>query len=131
MAEIENTVELRGDILVLTLRGNQNSANMKKIRQSLTDCIDLLSSAGKPVLAVVDVSQIQSHTMGSRLAASKYLMEMDYDLVAVCGARGLLRKVADLIIQGSGHADTVRQFDDAPTALVWLKKAQIQKLVSS
>ena len=116
-----NTIELQPDGTLLSIyEPVQTYETIHAVTLQSEPLIDAVRAKGKPVLILIDISQVRSQDIGARKAALEGIVALHFNKMAIFGASLLIKHVALFIIQVTGKADIVKYFDTKEEALRWL-----------
>lgn len=107
-------------ILYFSYRGDQTSESITQFKAETDRDIAWLKAAGKPVLMLIDVTELKKISSPARQAAVN-LMGNTGDKLAVVGASLFLRSMAKLVATALGLQSKISYFDKSEDARIWLK----------
>jgi hypothetical protein len=107
----------------ISVEGDQSYTSFVGIKADADVIFDQLGQAGKPRLALIDLTKQGKFTTDSNRAAMEMLEATNYDRVAIFGANKILEEVTKGIILAMGKGDKTRIFSDRESALAWLQPA--------
>lgn len=119
-----NRIFLNQDNIVeAVIEGEQTYMTFDNLTISAQELLEKLQKEGKPRLGLIDVTNQQNFTPDTNRAAMQILESLNYDKVAIFGAKTLLTEVTKAIILAMGKSENTKIFPDRDSAMAWLKSA--------
>jgi hypothetical protein len=116
-----NIVSLHpGGYIEVLVKGPQSYLSFDLIKRDVQQLTNKLQFENKPVLGLVDLTEMTGFNTGSNKAALEILEAVPYTKVALFGGNSAISTVTDLVIQAIGKGDRTRLFKDKESALAWL-----------
>jgi hypothetical protein len=107
-------------ILNSIYHGDQTDASINGIAEAAKPLIEQCRLAKKKVLILIDVRDIHGQTAAARKAALDQLNFLDYDKLAIFGAKTFIKQIIVFLIAASGKKEKVRYFNTEEEARAWL-----------
>jgi hypothetical protein len=120
MSQNEYRFDKDDGIIYFSYRGDQTSESVTQFKDETDRDIAWLKAAGKPVLMLIDVTELKKISSPARQAAVN-LMGNTGDKLAVVGASLFLRSMAKLVATALGIQTKISNFDSQEEARIWLK----------
>lgn len=115
-----NQVSRQNNVVYYQFIGDQTQAGIMEIAPQARALCQELKNEGRPVLFLVDLTQIGSQDAGARKASADELDSLPVDKVAIFGANLLIKYVARFIVNASHQSNITKYFDTKEAALDWL-----------
>ncbi len=100
--------------------GDQTTASINEIAEAAKPFILGLRKNKKSVMLLINVSDIHGQTAGARKAALDQINFLDYDKIAIFGAKMFIKQIVEFLIAVSGKSAKVKYFRDEESARKWL-----------
>ena len=104
----------------ITYHGEQTAEWVEETNKETLRLADQLRAESKPVLILINVSDIPATDSASRRVGSEYLEKINFDKLAIYGSNSFIRTVVNLVILASPKANTVKLFSKREDAEQWL-----------
>jgi hypothetical protein len=120
---MSNRIFLNQDSIVeAVIEGEQTFMTFDNLTTDAQDLLTQLQKEGKPRLGLIDVTNQKNFTPDTNRAAMQILEALNYDKVAIFGAKTLLTEVTKAIIIAMGKAENTKIFKDRESAVAWLNE---------
>lgn len=120
-----NRIFLNQDNIVeAVIEGEQTYMTFDNLTMSAQALLVQLQKEGKPRLGLIDVTNQKNFTPDTNRAAMQILESLNYDKVAIFGAKTLLTEVTKAIILAMGKTHNTKIFPDRDSAVAWLKSTE-------
>ena len=120
---MSNRIFLNQDSIVeAVIEGEQTFMTFDNLTTDAQDLLTQLQKEGKPRLGLIDVTNQKNFTPDTNRAAMQILEALNYDKVAIFGAKTLLTEVTKAIILAMGKAENTKIFKDRESAVAWLNE---------
>ncbi|MEI8338602.1 MAG: hypothetical protein WCF91_01585 [bacterium] len=120
-----NRIFLNQDgIVEAIIEGEQTYMTFDNLTVDAQKLLDQLQKEGRPRLGVIDVTNQKNFTPDTNRAAMQILESLNYDKVAIYGAKALLTEVTKAIILAMGKTNNTKIFPDRDSAVAWLKSTE-------
>ncbi len=117
----QDTVELNpAGYLDVKVNGDQTYLTYDELHKDLRPLIEQLRVEKKPILGLVDFSNIGTFSASTVKAGFEILSDIAYQRVAFFGANAALKEILNGIVLAIGRADSTKTFDSKEEALAWL-----------
>jgi len=117
-----NRIFLNQDNIVeAIIEGEQTYMTFDNLTMDAQALLVKLQQEGKPRLGLIDVTNQKNFTADTNRAAMQILESLNYDKVAIFGAKTLLTEVTKAIILAMGKTHNTKMFADRESAMAWLK----------
>jgi hypothetical protein len=119
--ETKNTVELSPDgYIEAIIRGDQSYLSFDLLKGKVGKLVEDLQFQKKPILGLIDLTEMKKFNSGSNKAAFEILETVPYQKIAIFGSNSTITAVTSLVLQAIGKSDRSKIFKDKPSALAWL-----------
>lgn len=116
---MQNKVELGdGNLVCIELRGQQTGESIREVNHRAQELIVGHGLTNPNFL--MDISTVGKSDSQSRKAGNEMIKSLEFNKMALFGAKGFIKQLAALVIKASGKSATVRQFDTVAEAERWL-----------
>ena len=117
----QDTVTIHPDgYLDVKVNGDQTYLTYDQLHKDLKPLIEELNAQKRPILGLVDFTNIGNFAPNTVKAGFEILSDIPYTKVAFFGANLALKELLDGIVLAIGRADTTKTFDSKDGALKWL-----------
>ncbi len=103
------------------IEGDQTAMSFENLRYDAEDLLEQMTQKGQPRLGLIDISQERNFTNDSNKAAMQILESLNYDRLAIFGAKKFQIEITNAIILAMGKSANTKLFPDRQTALAWLQ----------
>lgn len=116
-----NRIFLNQDgIVEAIIEGEQTFMTFDNLTMDAQELLNQLQKEGKPRLGIIDITNQANFTPDTNRAAMQILESLNYDKVAIYGAKTLLTEVTKAIILAMGKTHNTKIFADRESAMAWL-----------
>ncbi|NDC22165.1 hypothetical protein EBZ57_02230 [bacterium] len=120
-----NRIFLNQDNIVeAVIEGEQTYMTFDNLTMDAQALLVQLQKEGKPRLGLIDITNQKNFTADTNRAAMQILESLNYDKVAIFGAKTLLTEVTKAIILAMGKTNNTKIFPDRDSAVAWLKSTE-------
>ncbi len=117
----QNRVELRNQIIWISVIGNQNAKTVTHMGSEIDGLARQQRKDGAPVLIIDDIRQMGTTDSGARGMVAQLSKHLSFDRLAMLGSGNpVTRHGSNFILRAIGKASTMRYFEDESAALAWL-----------
>lgn len=102
-------------------KGNLTQEIVDKAIKDTMRTIKVMQKDGKPLLLLVNCTELGRINTPSRKASVEALRDIAYDKLAVYGSSPIAKAMSNLIIHASGKQRKIRLFNTRDAAIAWLK----------
>lgn len=102
------------------VEGDQTYMSFENLLPDAAIFLEKLQEEGKPRLGLIDVSKQGAFSVDSNRSAMGTLESLNYERVAIFGAKNILYEVTKAIILAMGKSSNTKIFKDRESAVKWL-----------
>lgn len=118
---MQNTVDIEPDgVVCLSYKDQQTYESIFVLNSQTQKHITHLRSEKKPVLLLINLTQLGRTLSGARKIAAESLKNLDYDRIAVFGKDLFTKILVNLVISATHKELTVKYFMSEKEARDWL-----------
>lgn len=107
-------------IITSVYHGSQTLDSVTEITQAVKPVITSLREQNKPVYLLIDARDLQDQNAGARKAAIDGINTLDYNKMAIFGAKTVIKYIAQFLIQVADKMEKVKYFNTEQEARDWL-----------